>query len=48
MHLKVFMKLKNPKNSLFWAKKTPKKPQKTKKSKKNPKTPRKNHWAGFF
>jgi hypothetical protein len=36
MHLKVFLKLKNPKNSLFWVKnlKKPKKPKKLKKSKK--------------
>jgi hypothetical protein len=37
MHLKVFLKLKNPKNSLFWIKKPKKqkkniKPQKTKKT----------------
>ncbi len=36
MHLKVFLKLKNPKNFLFWVKKPPKnkknkKPKKTKK-----------------
>jgi hypothetical protein len=32
MHLKVFLKLKNPKNSLFWVKK----PKKTQKKPKNP------------
>ncbi len=44
MHLKVFMKLKNPKNSLFWAnmyKKNPKNP-------KNPKKNKKNTELGFF
>jgi hypothetical protein len=34
MHLKVFLKLKNPKNSLFWVKKN-------KKTQKTPKTPKK-------
>ncbi len=34
MHLKVFLKLKTPKNSLFWEKK-PKNPKKQKKTKKN-------------
>jgi hypothetical protein len=40
-HLKVFLKLKNPKNSLFWENifKQPKKTQKP---------PQKTHWAGFF
>jgi hypothetical protein len=38
MHLKVFLKLKNPKNSLFWVKKT-KKTQKTPKIHKKPKNP---------
>jgi hypothetical protein len=42
MHLKVFVKLKNPRNPLVWAKK-PKK--KTKNPKKKPK---KTHGAGFF
>ncbi len=41
MHLKVFLKLKNPKNSLFWAnrvyKKQPKKPKKPKKNQKKKK-----------
>jgi hypothetical protein len=51
MHRKVFLKLKNPKNSLFWAtilKKTkkPKKPTKNKKTKK--KNAQKTHWAVFF
>jgi hypothetical protein len=52
MHLKVFLKLKNPKNSLIWVKK---KTKKNKKKKKNPKKKqtknKKNHWAfltGFF
>jgi hypothetical protein len=36
MHLKVFVKLKNPKNPLVWAK-NPKKPKKTQKTQKNPK-----------
>jgi len=36
MHLKVFLKLKNPKNSLFWVKKKPKNPQK---NQNNPKKP---------
>jgi hypothetical protein len=39
MHLKVFLKLKNPNNSLFWANVFLKKPQKKTK---------KTHWAGFF
>jgi hypothetical protein len=49
MNLKVFLKLKNPKNSLFWSniffknQRNPK-TQKTQKNQKNPKT----HWAGFF
>jgi hypothetical protein len=38
MHLKVFLKLKNPKNSLL-GKKTPKNTKKTKKPKKKPKNP---------
>jgi hypothetical protein len=45
MHLKVFLKLKNPKISLFWVKnpqKNPKKPQKTPKNPKKPKKPQKN------
>jgi hypothetical protein len=42
MHLKVFLKLENPKNSLFWANK-----HIYKKNKKNQK-PKKTHWAGFF
>ncbi len=46
MHLKVFLKLKTPKNSLLRVKKT-KKPKKPKKPEKNKKT-KKNHWAGFF
>jgi hypothetical protein len=37
MHLKVFLKLKNPKNSLFWVKKTPTNPKNPKKPQKNPK-----------
>jgi hypothetical protein len=47
MHLKVFLKLENLKNSLFWAKKTKKKNQKTQKT---PKTPKKlkNLLAWFF
>jgi hypothetical protein len=40
MHLKVFLKLKNPKNSLFWAN-ICKKTNKTPKKPKNPKNPRK-------
>jgi hypothetical protein len=54
MHLKVFLKRKNPKNSLL-GKKKPKKPQKTQKTpkkQKNKKTkkqkPKKTHWAGVF
>jgi hypothetical protein len=44
--IKVFLKLKNPKNSLFWVKKPPKnqKNQKNQKKTKNPNNP----WAGFF
>jgi hypothetical protein len=45
MHLKVFLKLKNPRNSLFWEIIYKKK---TKKPKKKPKNPKKTHWAGFF
>jgi hypothetical protein len=44
MHVKVFLKLKKPKNSLFWANIYKKKTKKTKKNKKN----KKIHWAGFF
>jgi hypothetical protein len=44
MHLKVFLKLKNPKNSLFWVKKT--KETKTQKKTKNPKKPTGLGW--FF
>jgi hypothetical protein len=44
MHLKVCVKLKNPKNPLVWAKK-PKKKQKTQKTPKNPKKPT---GLGFF
>jgi hypothetical protein len=42
MHLKVFLKLKNPKNTLFWVKKsqknqkTPRNPIKNIKNKKKP------------
>jgi hypothetical protein len=45
MHLKVFLKLKKPKNSLFWANisEKPKKPPP-----KNQKKTKKNHWASFF
>jgi hypothetical protein len=39
MHLKVFLKLKNPTSSLFWVKKN-KKTQK--------KYTQTTHWAGFF
>jgi hypothetical protein len=44
MHLKVFLKLKNPQNFLFWANvsKKPKKTQKTHKTPKKPKKPKKN------
>jgi nicotinamide riboside transporter PnuC len=45
MLLKVFLTLKNPKNSLFWVKKTQKNKKKTKKT---PKKTKKNHWAVFF
>ncbi len=41
MHLKVFLKLKNPKNSHFEVKKPTK-------DLKKPKKPKKNHWAGFL
>ncbi len=42
MHLKVFLNLKNPKNSsLFWANTVYKKTKKTQKNKK-PKKPKKN------
>jgi hypothetical protein len=51
MHLKVFLKLKNPKNSLFWAniftKKKPKKKKKKQKKQKNKKT-KKNPLGCFF
>jgi hypothetical protein len=42
MHLKVFLKLKNPKNSLFWANK-----KKKKKTKNPPKNPKKHTGQGF-
>jgi hypothetical protein len=45
MHLKVFLKLKNPKNSLFWVKKTPTNPKNPKNPKKTQKTQKK---PGFF
>ncbi len=53
MHLKVFLKLKNPKNSLFWVKNLKKnqKKQKTQKNTKKPKKKPKNqkkHGAVFF
>jgi hypothetical protein len=44
MHLKVFLKLKNPKNSLFWVKKVKKKQQQKKTLKKQKKTT----GLGFF
>jgi hypothetical protein len=44
MHLKVFLKLKNPKNSLFGVKKK----QKTQKNQKNPKNPKKPTGLVFF
>jgi hypothetical protein len=37
MYLKVFLKLKNPKNSLFWSNKKKKKIKRPKKTQKNPK-----------
>jgi hypothetical protein len=42
MHLKVFLKLKNPKQLSLLGKKN----QNAQKTPKNPK-PKKNHWAGF-
>ncbi len=51
MHLKVFLTLKNPKNSLFWAniyKKITKNPPPQKKNPKKTKKKQKNHWAGFL
>ncbi len=52
MHLKVFLKLKNPKNSsLFWANIfffTNKSTQKNPKISKNTQKTKKTHWAGFF
>jgi hypothetical protein len=54
MHLKVFVKLKNPKNPLVWAKKpkktpkNPKNPKKPKKPKKNQKNPKKPTGLVFF
>jgi hypothetical protein len=48
MHLKVFLKLENPKNSLLG--KYIKKPKNQKKLKKNQENPHKtqiNHWAGL-
>jgi hypothetical protein len=46
MHLKVFLKQKNPKNSLFWAKIYKK--TKNKKTQKPPQKTQKKHWAWFF
>ncbi len=48
MHLKVFVKLKNPKNPLVWAKKPKKKPKKPKKTQKTQKKPKKPTGLGFF
>jgi hypothetical protein len=53
MHRKVFLKLKNPKNSLFWAnilKKTkkPKKPKKKQKKKQKKKKCPKDPLGWFF
>jgi hypothetical protein len=47
MHLKVFLKLKNPKNSLFWAN-IYKKNQKTQKKHKNTHKKTKNPLGWFF
>jgi hypothetical protein len=47
MHLKVFVKLKNPKNPLVWAK-NPKNPKKTPKTQKKPKKPKKPQGWFFF
>jgi hypothetical protein len=47
MHLKVFLKLENPKNSLFWANLEKNKKNKKPKNKNKTKN-KKNHWAGFF
>ncbi len=47
MHLKVFVKLQNPKNPLVWAKK-PKKNQKKPKNPKKPKKTQKNPLGWVF